>query len=84
MADPLQPIPVPAPSKITVGQVGSGSLIPALDRVKLFSPAEWEDFVREWADSLRSKYVAVLRAGGPGDKGRDIVAFVDAPTASAR
>lgn len=56
--------------------VVAGPPIPALDRIKLFSSSEWEDFVLEWADSLRSKYASVERCGGAGDMGRDVVAFV--------
>jgi hypothetical protein len=84
MADPLQPIPAPQSLPIGVAEAAAGKLIPAVDRVRLFSPGEWEDFIREWVDSLRSAYVDVRRAGGSGDQGRDIVAFVDPPSPSAR
>ncbi len=84
MADPLQPIPAPDPLSIGVAEAAAGKPIPAVDRVKLFSPGEWEDFIREWVDSLRSIYVDVRRAGGSGDQGRDIVAFVDPPGPKAK
>lgn len=71
--------PLPEPSNamsIASDTVVSGPPIPALDRIKLFSSNEWEDFVLEWADSLRTKYATVERCGGAGDMGRDVVAFV--------
>ena len=46
------------------------------DRVRLFSPSEWERFVQEWVDSLRDEYDLVERCGGAGDMGRDIIATV--------
>lgn len=53
----------------------AGPAIPALDRLRIMSPAEWEDFILEWAHSLKSKYQSVERCGGAGDMGRDVVAF---------
>jgi len=47
-----------------------------VDRVKLFSPEQWERFVHEWVDSLREEYDVVERCGGAGDMGRDVIATV--------
>jgi hypothetical protein len=47
-----------------------------LDRIKIFSPTEWELFVQEWVDSLRDQYELVERCGGAGDMGRDVIATV--------
>lgn len=41
-------------------------------RVRSFSPDEWEEFVEEWASSLKSEYPKVRRFGGSGDLGVDI------------
>ena len=70
-------LPMPRPKSIvsTASHVATGRLIPPIDRLILFSDSEWEDFVLEWADSLRSKYELVERCGGAGDKGRDVIAF---------
>jgi hypothetical protein len=71
-------IPIPEPSNpvaIASDTVVSGPMIPALDRIKLFSCNEWEDFVLEWADSLRIRYGNIERCGGTGDMGRDVVAI---------
>jgi len=56
-------------------QVVAGIPIPAINRIKLFSPTEWEEFILEWVDSLRETYDDVRRCGGAGDLGRDVVAF---------
>jgi ABC-3C protein len=55
--------------------VQAGVPVPKPARVRLFSPAEWEDFVEEWATSLASTYKKLRRLGGAGDKGVDIVGF---------
>lgn len=55
----------------------SGVPIPKTKRIELFSPDEWERFAEEWASSLRDKYYKVSRYGGAGDKGLDVVGFVN-------
>lgn len=55
--------------------VAAGLPIPPIERIRIFSPGQWEDFVLEWADSLREQYGRVERCGGAGDMGRDIIAF---------
>ncbi len=53
----------------------AGPAIPSLERLRIMSPAEWEDFILEWAHSLKSKYQLVEKCGGAGDMGRDVVAY---------
>jgi hypothetical protein len=65
---------------LTREQTQLGKPIPALDRVKLMSPDEWEDFIWEWVDSLRPKYYDVQQRSGPGDSGLDIVGYTADPT----
>lgn len=55
--------------------VAAGLPIPPIERIRIFSPGQWEDFVLEWADSLKDQYGRVERCGGAGDMGRDIIAF---------
>lgn len=69
------PMPKPKPVTASANDVATGRLIPPIDRLKLFSDSEWEDFVLEWADSLRDEYALVERCGGAGDMGRDVIAF---------
>jgi len=70
-------IPLPAPATHTIvsaDYVATGLPIPAIERIKLFSNVQWEEFILEWADSLRQVYHLVERCGGAGDMGRDVVA----------
>lgn len=70
------PMPTPAnPAPASVETVQYGVPVLPIERIRLFSPDQWEDFVLEWADSLRSRYSNVERCAGAGDMGRDVIAF---------
>ncbi len=70
------PLPTPiATASISTDVVTAGLPIPPIERIRIFSNEQWEDFVLEWADSLRDQYGTVERCGGAGDMGRDIIAF---------
>ena len=65
---------------ITNEQMLHGPSIPAIERLRFFSHDQFEDFILEWAnDYLANKYLKVARCSGSGDKGRDIVAYIDLP-----
>ncbi len=66
-----EPPPPPAPNADTVV---SGPVIAPIERIRLFSSSQWENFVLEWAHSLKSRYARVERCGGAGDMGRDVIA----------
>lgn len=68
LASPATPAGVPAEI------VAAGLPIPAIERIRIFSDRQWEEFVLEWVDSLRDQYALVERCGGAGDMGRDIIA----------
>lgn len=55
--------------------VSVGLPIPKIKRVQLFSPAEWEEFIAEWANSLKEDYRRVAKLSGSGDMGLDVVGF---------
>jgi hypothetical protein len=68
----LLPLPKPAPvDPVTSDVVASGQNIPPIERIRLFSPDQWEEFVYEWADSFCDTYVNVEHHGGSCDMGRD-------------
>ena len=70
------PLPQPpAPAGVTAAFVSTGLPIPAIERLRIFGDRQWEEFVLEWADSLRDLYSRVERCGGAGDMGRDVVAY---------
>lgn len=70
------PLPSPAvKTATTADMVATGLPIPPIERIRIFSAGQWEDFALEWADSLCLQYGTVERCGGAGDMGRDIIAF---------
>jgi len=66
-------------SQIGILQVHAGKNIPAIQRIKIFSPDEWEEFVLEWLSTKESQYVTIERLGGAGDKGRDVIGYKNKP-----
>ena len=76
LAASTTPLNEPAATKIIPLHTSAGTLIPAIELLRMFSPSQWEDFVLEWAHSLKSRYARVERCGGAGDLGRDVVAYV--------
>jgi len=50
--------------------------------VSAYSAEQWEEFIQEWSQSLRDRYQQVQRFSGPGDKGRDVVGFVNDPSSN--
>ena len=64
--------------RLSTNEILGGQVIPALDRLRIISEDEFEDLVVEWASEyLASKYSKVMRLGGSGDKGRDIICYYD-------
>ncbi|MFV5514768.1 ABC-three component system protein [Acinetobacter gerneri] len=54
-----------------------GRVVPPLQQIKLFSPADWEEFTREWAYSKKSLYIKVVKESGGNDMGIDVAGFTD-------
>jgi hypothetical protein len=56
-----------------------GNLIPPIDKLKLVSPTQFEEMIEEWIYGyLKPRYEEVekvVRIGGAGDKGRDVIAY---------
>lgn len=52
--------------------------------VSAYEAGQWEEFIQEWMQGLRSEYVDVQRFSGAGDKGRDVVGFVSHPASSSQ
>jgi hypothetical protein len=73
----LQEVPPPSATLGNSATVQFGIPRPPQQQVLLFSPDEWEDFVREWVHSQKAKYSQVLRFSGPGDMGIDVVGLTD-------
>jgi hypothetical protein len=64
-------------TKATNFQLLVGSIVPPIDRLKIISPSEYEEIIEEWIfEYLNKEYENVVRVGGAGDKGRDVIALV--------
>lgn len=74
---PLKPTPWPNANTRLLGPAAGQPIDPA-KRVETFDPAQYERYVLEWVDGfLQGKYAELQQRGGAGDKGRDIVAWLD-------
>ena len=81
--------PIPLPTAWTDANrrllLGKGVPIDPLVRLAGFSDLEFERFIWEWAKGyVAHRYVEVQHRGGAGDKGRDIVAWLDPSSAVPR
>ena len=75
------PQPLPPPSSHinpTNHTVQWGVPVNPVKLLTIMPPDDWEDFTREYAESLKAEYHDVQRCGGGGDQGRDIVAYLSA------
>jgi len=81
------PTPWPGANARMLG-LGVGLPVSKLDRLSNFSAEEFERFTLEWASDYlavkRPEIVEVQLRGGAGDKGRDIVAWLDPTTIGVR
>ena len=81
------PTPWPGANARLLG-LGQGLPIAPLVRLASFSAAEFERFTLEWAsDYLANKLpgiVEIQQRGGAGDKGRDVIAWLDPNTVPNR
>jgi ABC-3C protein len=51
-----------------------------IEKLRYMSADQYEDFVLEWVHGYvkkQGKYQRVVRSGGAGDKGRDVIAYID-------
>jgi Restriction endonuclease len=75
-----KPAPWPNANARLLG-VGAGLPVTSLDRLASFSAGDFERFILEWADGFLPNSVAgvdqVQQRGSSGDKGRDIVVWLD-------
>jgi hypothetical protein len=79
-------VPIPPPSskgKLTNQQILLGQTHNPLQIIKIYSADEWEEFICEWVEALRKRYNHVRRASGAGDKGRDVIGYVESVSATS-
>lgn len=71
---------LPAPSginKLSNRDILVGDIISPIDRLKIIDEDTYEDMILEWLTSFRNKYKRMMRLGGSGDKGIDVIAYLD-------
>lgn len=76
---------LPPPSgtgRLTNQQILLGQRHEPSEIIKIYSQNDWEEFIREWVEGLRGRYREVRRASGSGDKGRDVIGYVDGVNAA--
>jgi hypothetical protein len=75
----LEPVTPPSyEGRLTNQQILLGKPLDPLEIIKVYSDDDWEQFIREWVEGLKDHYVEVRRASGAGDKGRDVIGYVQA------
>jgi len=62
---------------LTIQQSMSGKPIPAVARVRLMDDEAFEVFTEAWVEALKQAgtYLDVMRFGGSGDMGRDVIGW---------
>ncbi|PZQ51848.1 ABC-three component system protein [Novosphingobium sp. TCA1] len=82
-----EPTPWPDANARLLG-MGMGLPVEPLDRLAGFDPKKFERFTLEWAHGYLIKQIEgivdIQQRGGAGDKGRDIIAWLDPATVSPR
>lgn len=70
-------IPTPNSSQhmLTALEIATGAPIPPLTRLKTFDADSWEDVTLEIVSYWKTQYSRVVRCGGGGDMGRDVIAY---------
>jgi len=75
----LQEFPLDNPKKyrrLNNSMLLKGKGVPALKQLQVISPDDFEAVVLEWAtDFLIDKYEHIIKIGGAGDKGRDVIGY---------
>lgn len=73
----LSDLPPPTGSSITtVGRLALPKPPKPHQLIYFYDPAEWEEFVLEYATGMAEQYYQIKRIGGSGDRGADIAAFL--------
>ena len=62
--------------RINIELCGTDTNIPPINKVKIMEENEFEQFTLEWIYACKSSlYTSVVRIGGAGDKGRDVIGY---------
>lgn len=62
-------------NQLTALNYQTGTYVSPLDRLRIMDDGTWEDFTLELVSYWKTQYNKVVRCGGSGDLGRDIIAY---------
>lgn len=75
----MKEVEIPYPDSndhmLTALEVAAGAPIAPLTRLKTFDANSWEDVTLELVSYWKTQYSRVVRCGGGGDMGRDVIAY---------
>lgn len=71
------PLPDSSQDLITLADVTYGKSLTPLERLDTMNSASWEQFTLELVTAWKKEYRKVVRCGGGGDKGRDVIAYLE-------
>lgn len=75
----MKEVEIPSPDSnqhmLTSLEVATGAPIPPLTRIKTFDADTWEDVTLELVAYWKTQYTRIVRCGGGGDMGRDVIAY---------
>ena len=71
------PEPNAGSNMLTAQDITSGEPVPPLQRLKIIDADRWEDITLELVYYWKTQYPKVVRCGGGGDMGRDVIAYSD-------
>jgi hypothetical protein len=74
-AETIMPEPQKPSEMITALAVATGTPISPLVRLTTWDEDTWEEFTLELVSGIKDKYHKVVRCGGGGDMGRDVIAY---------
>lgn len=76
----MEEIPIPKFEPVYVlthHDLAFGQAIDPMKRMDIFSPDDFESFIELWVtESLKEQYKKVVKCGGAGDMGRDVIAYL--------
>lgn len=82
------PVPKPTPwpnANSRLLGLAAGLPVDPVDRMAIFKADDFERFTLEWIDGyLQGRYAELQLRAGAGDKGRDIVAWIDSSSVTPR
>jgi hypothetical protein len=75
--------PLPQKANLAANQSFASQGLSPRQIVSAYDAGQWEEFINEWTQGLKSEYAQVQRFSGAGDRGRDVAGFLSVPVSSS-